>query len=141
MVMNSYAGIDTSGASAAAFHQSNNPMLNQHAAPNYNSFNLDAFGGLANNSSNNQTGQNGGAGFWGDSSSTWYMPFNIDPPTIGDDNNLFNNNGFEWANFGGFGDMSSGMAPTGLTPRPDDMEGGHGDLGGEGGSGGLDGMS
>ena len=43
------------------------------------------------------------------------MPFNMDPPAIGDDNNLFNGN-FDWTNFGGFGDMGSGLPPTGLTP-------------------------
>lgn len=64
-------------------------------------------------------------GFWGDPSTAWFMPFNMDPTQIpADDNSLFGGN-MDWSNnFGGFGDMAG--IPTGLTPRPEGENGEHG---------------
>lgn len=69
------------------------------------------------NSSNQQNNNNNQSGFWGDPSTAWFMPFNMEPPTVGEDNNLFSNGNMDWSNgFAGFGDMSN-MASTGLTPN------------------------
>jgi hypothetical protein len=54
-------------------------------------------------------------GFWGDPSTAWFMPFNMEPPTVGEDNNLFSG-AFDYS-FGAWGDMAS-IGPTGLTPQP-----------------------
>lgn len=120
---------------------------NQNSQPNMNTLNmllensgngnLDNFdwNALANN--NNQNG--GGNGFWGDPSTAWFMPFNLDPPTIGEDNNLFNGN-FDWQNnFPGFGDIN-GMPSTGLTPGMDVDTGQGSNMTGDPANGGLDGL-
>ncbi|KAK5111015.1 hypothetical protein LTR62_005390 [Meristemomyces frigidus] len=121
MVLNSYAGIDHT-SSSNLYHQ-NAQMLQQaqldpfHLDAEYANHNLS----LGNGGSNTNAG--GGAGSWGDPSTAWFMPFNLDPPTIGDDNNLFGGGGgggeegagFDWGSMGGFGDL--GGLPTGLTPR------------------------
>ncbi|KAK5132399.1 hypothetical protein LTR08_009129 [Meristemomyces frigidus] len=127
MVLNSYAGIDPTASYRAQAFQQQNIMP---SSANMDPFNLDAFSGhtthVANESNHN-------AGYWGDPSTAWYMPFNMEPPSIGDDNNLFNTNSFDWSSFGGFGDLSAGMPPTGLTPQPStDMDTGQ-DNGGGGG--------
>ena len=122
MVLSSYAGIDPHATTMNhhSLTSTSNPMLEP-----------SSFGDLDfNNMANTAHGQNGN-GFWGDPSSAWFMPFNMDPPTIGDDNNLFNNGntGFDWTtSFSDFGNLP----PTGLTPRPPlvDMDSGqdlHGD--------------
>lgn len=109
MVLNSYANANPNS-------QSNMNALNmmlENAGNNLENFDWSA---LANTSNNNENG--GGNGFWGDPSTAWFMPFNMDPPTIGEDNSLFNGN-FDWTNgFAGFGDMGN-MPSTGLTPGID----------------------
>lgn len=147
MVLNSYAGLDPTASHRAQMFQQqqlhNNAanMLDQ-SSNLQDPFNLDAFSGHAHNGANhnNNGNNNNSSGFWGDPSTAWFMPFNMEPPTIGDDNNLFaNSNSFDWASFGGFGDMSTGLPPTGLTPQPSaDVDTGQGN----GGSGleGFEGM-
>jgi len=81
----------------------------------------------------------GGAnsGYWGDPSSAWFMPFNMDPPTMADDNNLLTTGGFDWPNtFTDFG----GMPPTGMTPTPVTMDLDAGGGGQDGHGGGMDSM-
>lgn len=137
MVMNSYAGVDLASTVTPQNAGMNGHAMLDHASSSLDPFNLDAFSAHANGNGNS-------AGVWGDPSTAWFMPFNMEPPAIGDDNNLFNNNHIDWTNFGGFGDMSGGLAPTGLTPRPDiDLDTGQEvPLGSEHGGGleGLDGM-
>jgi hypothetical protein len=63
------------------------------------------------------------------------MPFNMDPPTMADDNNLLTTGGFDWPNtFTDFG----GMPPTGMTPTPVTMDLDSGGQDGHGG--GMDSM-
>ena len=120
MVLNSYAGIN------APSNPTINPMMDPTSHPNLDAFDFNPFN--ANGSSPQ--------GFWGDPSTAWFMPFNMDPPAIGDDNNIFNGN-FDW-NFGGFGDMGSGM-PTGLTPGGDlEVDTGTAQDGGEASMGGME---
>ena len=140
MVLNSYAGLDRTSNYRAqqSFQQqhnnNNNGGMLDHSS-NLDPFGLDAFSGHTNNNNNNNTA----AGVWGDPSTAWFMPFNMEPPSIGDDNNLFNNgNTFDW--FGSFGEMGQGgLPPTGLTPQ---MSGDGQDptLSGEGGEDGLEGF-
>ncbi|KAK3062085.1 hypothetical protein LTR53_019524, partial [Teratosphaeriaceae sp. CCFEE 6253] len=90
-------------------------------------FNLDAFGNGAGhgNGGSGATHNNGTAsGIWGDPSTAWFMPFNMEPPTIGADNNLFNDSTFDWTSLAGFGDL--GGLPTGLTPGAVDVDTGQG---------------
>jgi hypothetical protein len=100
MVLQSYAGINPPS------NPTINPMMDPASQPNLDAFDFNAF------SANSSSPQN----FWGDPSTAWFMPFNMDPPAIGEDNNLFSGN-FDW-NFGGFGDLGNGL-PTGLTPGRD----------------------
>jgi len=121
MVLNSYAGINPSSAPNPGFNNlasNNNPMLD----PTMDSFDF-------------QSMSNGGGNPWGDPSSAWFMPFNMEPPAIGEDSNWFNGS-FDWSNYGG-GFNEFGVPPTGLTPRPDlDIETlGQEGLGGSGGIG------
>ncbi|KAK4634035.1 hypothetical protein CLAFUW4_01170 [Fulvia fulva] len=103
MVLNSYASSNQNLANM-------NGSILDSAGTNLDDFDWNAFANSSNSQSNNN-------GFWGDPSTTWFMPFNMDPPTVSDDNNLFTGN-FDWSNnFAGFGDMV-GMPPTGLTPQP-----------------------
>ncbi|KAK6434560.1 hypothetical protein LTR95_009259 [Oleoguttula sp. CCFEE 5521] len=94
MVLSSYAGIDP-----------NAPMLDPHQQ---NNLDFD-FSTMAANSNHGQ-GQ-----YWGDPSSAWFMPFNMEPPTMAEDGNLFKTGVFDWNN--GFGEFGP-LPPTGLTPRP-----------------------
>ncbi|KAK3644394.1 hypothetical protein LTR56_009646 [Elasticomyces elasticus] len=113
MVLNSYAGIDHA---SHGFQQLPQHVFDQSGTAQ-DPFNLDAFaqGGGSMNQSNS-------AGIWGDPSTAWFMPFNMEPPTFGDDNNLFNNNSnFDWNNMAGFGDLGS-LPPTGLTPGPVEVD-------------------
>ena len=129
-VLNSYAGVNATSATNQSFSQNNNPMLDPTGGPDLDQFDFNAFA----------TSNGNGAGFWGDPSSAWFMPFNMDPPSIGEENGVFNGN-FDWANFGGFGDVPPGMPPTGLTPQPDiDMDTGQDPLAGDGSGLGLDGL-
>jgi hypothetical protein len=113
MVLSSYAGGDqNSGANS-------NPMMGGGVS-------MDTYGG---GGFNPMTGAAGGAnsGYWGDPSSAWFMPFNMDPPTMADDNNLLTTGGFDWPNtFTDFG----GLPPTGMTPVAMDMgdDAGHGGM-------------
>lgn len=97
---------------------------------------MDGGGVSMDNNGNNFNGgfsamANSNSGYWGDPSSAWFMPFNMDPPTMADDSNLLNTGGFDWPNvFADFG----GLAPTGLTPTPVTM-----DMGDDG-QGGMDTM-
>ncbi|CAK4031506.1 transcriptional regulatory [Lecanosticta acicola] len=128
MVLNSYANSNQNAQS----NLNTLNMLLENTGNNLGDFDWSA---LAN--SNGQNGQ--GNGFWGDPSTAWFMPFNLDPPTIGEDNNLFSGS-FDWSNgFPGFGDVS-GMPSTGLTPGME-VDGGQdsGMTGDQPGSG-LDGL-
>jgi hypothetical protein len=116
MVLSSYAGGDHNpGANS-------NPMMGGGVS-------MDNYGGGFNPMANAAGGAN--SGYWGDPSSAWFMPFNMDPPTMADDNNLLTTGGFDWPNtFTDFG----GLPPTGMTPTPVTM-----DLGDDG-HGGMDSM-
>jgi hypothetical protein len=115
MVLSSYAGGDQNPGAGS------NPMMD-------GSVSMDNYGGF-NPMANSAGGAN--SGYWGDPSSAWFMPFNMDPPTMADDNNLLTTGGFDWPNsFTDFG----GLPPTGMTPTPVTM-----DLGDEG-HGGMDSM-
>lgn len=116
MVLNSYAN-----------QMNMNGGLLDTMNTNLDSFDWNAF---ANNNSNNQ----GNTGFWGDPSTAWFMPFNMDPPSIGEDSSMFSDN-FDWSNnnFAGFGDMS-GMGPT------IDVDTGQDTMAGASGNAGLDGL-
>lgn len=114
-----------------------NSYANQGLAPNMDATMMDlaSTAGLENfdmNNWGNNMDQNSN-GFWGDPSTAWFMPFNMDPPVIGDD--TFGGN-MDWSNnFGGFGDMAG--IPTGLTPR---LEGENGGDQNSAGQTGLDSM-
>ena len=118
MVMNSYADLNRASnnnrAAQQAFQQ---PSSMLDAANQMDPFGLDAFPG---HTANNNHGNGSGAGLWGDPSTAWFMPFNMEPPSIGDDGNLFGTgNGFDWAAFGGFGDLHTGLTPQ---PPPGEMD-------------------
>jgi hypothetical protein len=116
MVLSSYAGGDHNPSA------NSNPMMGGGVS-------MDNYGGGFNPMANSAGGAN--SGYWGDPSSAWFMPFNMDPPTMADDNNLLTTGGFDWPNtFTDFG----GLPPTGLTPTPVTM-----DLGDDG-HGGMDSM-
>ena len=134
MVLNSYAGVNTP-SNIHSMNQNNpvsNPMLDPTGQATVDNFDFNAFA----NGNNNNT-------FWGDQSTAWFMPFNMDPPAGSEDGNLFNGN-FDWTNLGGFGDLSSAGMPTGLTPGRDldvdtGQEGAH--IDGPGSDlGGMDGL-
>ncbi|KAF2161759.1 hypothetical protein M409DRAFT_27815 [Zasmidium cellare ATCC 36951] len=121
MVLNSYGN-------ANQMNMSNVALLDNMGATNLDNFDWNAF--AANNTANQNNN-----GFWGDPSTAWFMPFNMDPPTIGEDSNtsMFGGN-LDWPNhFAGFGDMAA-IGPTGLTPGQavdvdtgqDEMAGGSG---------------
>lgn len=116
MVLSSYAGGDHNpGANS-------NPMMGGGVS-------MDNYGGGFNPMASAAGGAN--SGYWGDPSSAWFMPFNMDPPTMADDNNLLTTGGFDWpSNFTDFG----GLPPTGMTPTPVTM-----DMGDDG-HGGMDSM-
>nr|POE88155.1 putative transcriptional regulatory protein [Quercus suber] len=133
MVLNSYAGMDSNLNSYNSMLGINQPILDAYHLDAFPSYNQDT-----NHNSNlnvpptNPSAINGQVnnGFWGDPSTAWFMPFNMSPPTIGEDNNLFGGSmnsaggtgnhldGFDWGNFGGFGDSlpAGGFTSTGLTP-------------------------
>jgi hypothetical protein len=116
MVLSSYAGGD------------HNPGANSDHMMG-GGVSMDNYGGGFNSMASASGGAN--SGYWGDPSSAWFMPFNMDPPTMADDNNLLTTGGFDWPNtFTDFG----GLPPTGLTPTPVTM-----DLGDDG-NGGMDSM-
>ena len=76
-------------------------------------------------------GMGGGNGFFSDPSTAWFLPFNMEPPTLGDDGGVFTAG--EGFNFG--------LGQAGLVE-------GHGGVGGAGqrgsvslgGSGGMEGL-
>ncbi|KAK5173867.1 uncharacterized protein LTR77_002548 [Saxophila tyrrhenica] len=109
MVLNSYAGINPPssathpGFNTLAANNNPNPMLD----PSLDPFDF--------HSMSNGNG-NGSGNMWGDPSSAWFMPFNMDPPAIGEDSGWFNG-GFDWSGFGG--GLDFGVQGTGLTPRPE----------------------
>ncbi|TKA72335.1 hypothetical protein B0A55_06758 [Friedmanniomyces simplex] len=156
MVLNSYAGIDHAShgfqhlPSNMLDHSSGGGGVGGGGGSSLDPFNLDAFSQQNDNGGGSGVGSGGGgggggahpngsAGIWGDPSTAWFMPFNMDPPTIGDDNNLFNNSNFDWASLSGFGDLGA-LPPTGLTPGPVEVDTGQEGLGGGGGGvGGNDG--
>ncbi|KAK0312767.1 hypothetical protein LTR01_002429 [Friedmanniomyces endolithicus] len=132
MVLNSYAEMDPT---SHGFQRLPSHMLaHSGGISNLDPFNLDAFspqnGGGGGGGGIGGVNHNGSAaGIWDDPSTAWFMPFNMDPPTIGDDNNLFNNSNFDWASLNGLGDLGA-LPPTGLTPRPVDVDTGQEGLGG-----------
>lgn len=108
MVLSSYAGGDQSANS------NNHPMMDD----------MGNFSGGFNPMAGSAGGAN--SGYWGDPSSAWFMPFNMDPPTMADDSNLLSGaGGFDWPN--SFPDFSM---PTGLTPAAMDLETGQESQGG-----------
>lgn len=128
MVLNSY----TNANANANQMNMNGALLDNMGTTNLDNFDWNAFATNTANQSNN--------GFWGDPSTAWFMPFNMDPPTIGEDNSMFSGN-LDWSNnFGGFGDMSA-MGPTGLTPnQPVDVDTGQDGMTGGSGSMGMEGL-
>ncbi|KAK3674652.1 hypothetical protein LTR78_005374 [Recurvomyces mirabilis] len=152
MVLNSYAGIDQSAGNV--YHMNGTNLLGSAQHAPLDPFNLDAFSGLPSHTTHpvatasnhgNGNGNVPSAGSWGDPSTAWFMPFNMEPPTIGDDNNLFGGGGagnFDWGMLNGFGEMG-GLAPTGLTPQGGGIVGevdGGVDVDGRGGEGGFEGL-
>lgn len=120
MVLSSYAGGDQN---ASAISQQN-PMMDGGVS-------MGNYGGTFNPMASAAGGAN--SGYWGDPSSAWFMPFNMDPPTMADDNNLLTTGGFDWPNaFTDFG----GLPPTGMTPTPVTMDMDTG----QDGHGGMDSM-
>lgn len=130
MVLNSYAANANQGLPP----EMDNTMMDLASNASIENFDLSTWGNsmsLDNNTSNNN-------GFWGDPSTAWFMPFNMNPANVpnpvGEDN-IFAGN-MEWSNdLGGFGDLAGTL--TGLTPRP---EGGNGGQQSSAGSAGLDSM-
>lgn len=121
MVMNSYS---------ANSNQSNmHGVLEGAGNVNFDNFDMHAF------ANHNAGGQQQSNGFWGDPSTAWFMPFNMEPPTVGEDNNLFSggsSGNVEWSNsYTGYTDMA-GMSGSGLTPSAIDtgQDGSMGDHGG-----------
>ena len=135
MVLNSYAGVNPSPTAPNPTLDQNNGVSNAMLDSTSHTAGLDQFDFNAfANSSNNANG------FWGDPSTAWFMPFNMEPPAIGEDNNLFSGS-FDWSNFAPFGDLNSGLPPTGLTPRGDiDVDTGQENLGGDGSGSGAQGL-
>ncbi|TKA30992.1 hypothetical protein B0A50_01960 [Salinomyces thailandicus] len=153
MVLNSYAGLDPSAhlhlshSSSFQHQQPHQPSHQPHhnhghdqglpdASALTSPFPLDpysAYGTSNGNTGSAAAGGGGGGGLWTDPSTAWFMPFNMDPPSIGDDHNLFTHSSgssnFDWANFAGFGDMGSGLGA-----------GADGDAGNGGGGEGVDPM-
>jgi hypothetical protein len=130
MVLSSYGG---GGGDAQQQQQqqqdlaNSNPMLDNNGVNMHGSFDGGNFNPVASTA---------GGGYWGDPSSAWFMPFNMDPPTMADDNNLLTTGGFDWPNtFPDFG----ALPPTGLTPTPVTMDLDAGGQDGHGG-GGMDSM-
>lgn len=106
MVLSSYAG----GDQDASVISQQNPMMD-------GGVDMGNYGGHFNPMASAAGGAN--SGYWGDPSSAWFMPFNMDPPTMADDNNLLTTGGFDWPNaFTDFG----GLPPTGMTPTPVTMD-------------------
>ena len=105
MVLNSY-GNQNNGIQQQVIENGNGNMT-------FDNFDFNTFANSGQQNGNN----NSQSGFWGDPSTAWFMPFNMEPPTVGEDNNLFSNGNMDWSNgFAGFGDM----AHTGLTPNAHD---------------------
>ena len=133
MVLSSYNGSDQNPSSIAQQQQqdlaNSNQMIDSNGVTMHGNFDGGNFNPMASAA--------GGAnsGYWGDPSSAWFMPFNMDPPTMADDNNLLTTGGFDWPNtFTDFG----GMPPTGMTPTPVTMDLDSGGQDGHGG--GMDSM-
>lgn len=114
MVMSSYAA-----ANANQIPQVDSAMMDLAGNASLENFDPNSWGGSITQSNNSNNG------FWGDPSTAWFMPFNMDPanvPNVVGDDTLFDGN-MDWSNLAGFGDLTG--LPTGLTPRPE------GDFGGE----------
>ncbi|KXT06500.1 hypothetical protein AC578_6072 [Pseudocercospora eumusae] len=109
MVLNSYGGNSNQG--------SLNGMLDGSGNVNFENLDMHAFANNHQGGGGGGGGQQSNNGFWGDPSTAWFMPFNMEPPTVGEDNNLFNGtSNLDWSNsFTGFADMA-GMGATALTP-------------------------
>jgi len=113
MVLSSYAGIDSSQSPSNPLqHMTHNPQA--FSPMELENFSFDpshadtqALPGMDNDN---------GAG-WHDSSSAWYLPFNVDPPSgLTDESGLFGNTGYDFASLNGlhgFGDLL-GTGPAGL---------------------------
>jgi hypothetical protein len=133
MVLSSYGGSDQNPSAIAQQQQqdlaNSNPMIDSNGVSMHDNFDGSNFNPLAS------TAGGANSGYWGDPSSAWFMPFNMDPPTMADDNNLLTTGGFDWPNT--FTDFGS-MPPTGMTPTPVTMDL---DTGGQDGhGGGMDSM-
>jgi hypothetical protein len=133
MVLSSYGGSDQNPSAIAQQQQqdlaNSNPMIDSNGVSMHDNFDGSNFNPMAS------TAGGANSGYWGDPSSAWFMPFNMDPPTMADDNNLLTTGGFDWPNT--FTDFGS-MPPTGMTPTPVTMDL---DTGGQDGhGGGMDSM-
>ncbi|CAK1354518.1 unnamed protein product [Cercospora beticola] len=129
MVLNSYGNQDLGQS-----------MFDNNGNLTFDNFDYNNFAGPNSNNTNSnqqqqqqqQTNNGNQNGFWGDPSTAWFMPFNLDPPTVGDDNNLFSGGNMDWSGFAGFGDFSNtaaSMATTG-DGMVVDHQGGNMDLSG-----------
>lgn len=119
MVLNSYAANANQGANV------DTAMMDLAGNASLENFDPNTWGSSMNQGNN---------GFWGDPSTAWFMPFNMDPanvPNVVSDDTLFDGN-MDWSNLAAFGDLTG--IPTGLTPRPE------GEFNGEQGSAGQTGL-
>lgn len=104
MVLNSYAANANQGPNV------DTAMMDLAGNASLENFDPNTWGNSMNQGNN---------GFWGDPSTAWFMPFNMDPanvPNVVGDDTLFDGN-MDWSNLGNFSDLSG--IPTGLTPRPE----------------------
>ncbi|SMR42395.1 unnamed protein product [Zymoseptoria tritici ST99CH_1E4] len=135
MVLNSYAaaggvnpGLDQAALTSMLMDPTSTANNVDQSTAGLESFDFNPF---ANSTSNtmapSQAANNANTGFWGDPSTAWFMPFNLDPPLpqggvgggggAGSDMGFFGGNDIDWsAGFGSFGDFSAELGGTGLTP-------------------------
>jgi hypothetical protein len=134
MVLNSYAtsgganqGLDQATLTNMLLDSANNNSSTDGSNTGLESFDFTSFPtSMANQP---QSANQNSTGFWGDPSTAWFMPFNLDPPLptggggggMGSDMSFFGGNEVDWsAGFGNFADFSTGMGGpgqvTGLTP-------------------------
>lgn len=100
MVLNSYG--NPGGGQSVLGNGSNGNV-------NFDDFDFNTFAHSGSQQNNSPSG------FWGDPSTAWFMPFNMEPPIVGNDNNLLSNGNMDWSSsLAGFGDIAT-MPATGLS--------------------------
>ena len=119
MVLSSYAGLDPSHE---AFNIGPDPTLDQSGHMNLDNFDFAAFASANGDPSPDP--------YW-NQSTAWFLPFNMEPPALGEDNGSFlSAPGFDMSSMEGFGNLPPDIAPIGLTPGGSiDLEGGRENLG------------